>query len=275
MQVSKVMCKLYRIWITIFLCLLLLYQAVHILSITICILANAEKHGCDYHHCDSCSYGNLSQSLLGEVEDNTQLKFLSSRTMLSGLMQIVNRTNISFIGSQMYDSEIFCENNYDSGLMFRNVTKLEIAYILFYGCGAAHKWLTIIGNRTIPFMASVYIYFSVNVKILHATVKDGNGTGLALIDTTGKVEVLDSIFRNNSIKGNSSISGGRGVYVDFTYCPPGTRTKCEKCPRNNKDSSYVFNNSVFDSNIASHIANYTQAPLTYRAEKEVFQEVGS
>lgn len=69
------------------------------------------------------------------------------------------------------------------------------------------------------------------------------------------------MFKNNGIKGSSSLSGGREVYVDFTYCPPGiaNETQCETFNRNNKNSTYVFSHNTFVANTASLV---TVAPYT-------------
>ena len=90
--------------------------------------------------------------------------------------------------------------------------------ISLYGLG--YHTLRVYGNKMMQFLASFYIYNSVNVLIKHVRIEDGNGTGLAITDTTGYVEVAYSFFKNNSIKGNGSLSGGRR-----TYCPPGTLQK--------------------------------------------------
>ena len=124
------------------------------------------------------------------------------------------------------------------------------------------------------FLASIYIYYSMNVQIKHVRIEDGNGTGLAIIDTIGYVEVAYSLFKNNSIKGNTTLSGGRGIYVDFTYCPPGAVTGCDNVKRNNKNSTYAFTHNVFMLNTASHAIQWYHTPFQYRSQKRVFKEVG-
>ena len=197
------------------------------------------------------------------------------------MIHITHKTNVSLRGLQDQSTAVHCQHvgQNGPGFMFTSITELHIVSISFHGCGFIHKWLTIIRNRTIPFLASIYIYNSKNIHISHVRVQDGNGTGLAIIDTTGLVNITYSTFKNNSIKGNSSLSGGRGVYVDFTYCPPGTNRGCDVFSRNNRNSTYIFSHNMFKTNIAlatrARAKTYVQAPLRYRAQKKIFQEVGS
>ena len=72
------------------------------------------------------------------------------------------------------------------------------------------------------------------------------------------------------------MSGGRGVYVDFTYCPPGivNETQCEIFNRNNKNPTYVFSHNTIVANTASLVTKWRHTPLQYRAQKTKFQGVG-
>ena len=232
------------------------------------------------YECSKCHwYGNLTSSLSLYIEDNTEVKFCHSQMILFDLIHIANKTNVSLYGVGHHTlTAVQCQQvrNVDgSGFRFTNITQLRIMNISFLGCGAIHEGSTIFhGNKTMQFLASLYIYNSINVQINNIRIKDGNGTGLAVIDTTGYVEVAYSLFKNNSIKGKSSFSGGRGMYVDFTYCPPGTVTGCENLKRNNKNSMYMLSNNTFMANTASLVTTWHHTPLQYRAQKRVFQEVG-
>ena len=70
------------------------------------------------------------------------------------------------------------------------------------------------------------------------------------------------------------LSGGRGVYVDFTYCAPGNVFECEKQTRNNKKSTYVFSNNTFENNRASIAKNDDYTPIHFQSQKSRFKEVG-
>ena len=253
-------------------CIFVVLHSLAISSVSrkICIQHSTEQN----NGCSKCDwYGNLSDTTTRHVEDDTNLEFCSSRISLLELIHIANKTNVSVHGSLHYSTEVHCKSVEDSetGLMFTNITQLQISYVSFHGCGAIHKGLSV--NR-MPFLASVYIYYSINVGINHVSVEDGNGTGLAIIDTTGYVEVTYSMFKNNGIKGNGKLSGGRGVYVDFTYCQPGTVGECEEFTRNNKYSTYVFSHNIFENNTASLSENYDYTPVKFRAQKSMFQEIG-
>lgn len=258
----------------------LVIQSVAVKSFSKIVCIRAFTEGSESNGCNSCDrYGNLSHELSHEVEDHTELRFCGSRTRLFDLIHITHKTDITLHGLHNQSTTVHCQHvgQNGPGFMFTNITELHIASISFHGCGFMHKWLTIIKNTTIPFMASIYIYNSKNVHISHVRVEDGNGTGLAIIDTTGLVNITYSMFKNNSIKINSSLTGGRGVYVDFTYCPPGTDRGCEILSRNNRNSTYVFSHSMFEANnaIASRVKKYFQTPLRYKAQKKIFQEVGN
>ena len=230
--------------------------------------------------CNKCDwYGNLSHSLSLHIEDNTVLMFCSDKTVLSDLIHIANKTNVSLLGLANTSTVIHCRKsgNGSPGLRFTNIIQLQISNISLLGCGALHDGLTFTVNSTttIPFLASIYIYNSTDIHIQYVNIEDGNGTGLAIIDTVGFVKVAYSNFKNNSIKANSSLSEGGGVYVDFTYCPPGIVSECEAFPRNNKNSTYLFSHNTFVANKASVVTkSHNTAPLRYHAQKTNFQRVG-
>ena len=216
-------------------------------SITKKIICIQESEGNQTSECSNCGrYGMLTSNLSQLVEDNTELKFCNSQTKLFDLIHIDRKANVSLNGfsynNHIIMARIQCQKVRDrytpgngAGFRFTNISRLQIANLSFIGCGAIHKGSTILNNsKTMDFLASIYIYYSVNVLIRQIKIEDGNGTGLAIIDTTGYVEVSYSFFKNNSIKGNTTLSGGRGIYVDFTYCPPGTVTGCEIFNKNNK-----------------------------------------
>ena len=262
--------------------LILLTQTLAAESIStkiICIKESTDNHSSD---CSKCGrYGTLTSNLSLLIEDNTELKFCNNQTIiLFDLIHIDNKTNVSLHSSNV--TVIECQevrnaHGNGAGFRFTNIIQLQITNITFLGCGAIHGGSTILrSSKTMPFLASIYIYYSTNVSIKQVRIENGNGTGLAIIDTTGYVEVAFSLFKNNSIKGKSSLSGGRGMYVDFTYCPPGivTVTGCENKNRNNKNSIYVFTHNTFEANTASHVINWHHTPLLHRSQIKLFQDVG-
>ena len=234
----------------------------------------SECSGCDW-------YGNLTSSLSLQIQNSTEVKFCESKVTLFSLIHIANKENVLLHGTGHNTSTViqcqqdFVGNDNGTGFRFTNIVQLQIMKLSFIGCGAIHDGSTLFyGNKnTMPFLASIYIYYSTDVQIKHVEIENGNGTGLAIIDTTGYVEVAYSIFKNNSIKGSTGLSGGRGVYVDFTYCPPGRVSRCENATRNNKNSTYTFKHNEFISNTASN-AIHDHTPFQYRSQKQVFQEVG-
>ena len=245
---------------------------------TVLCIQEFQSSECSDYECDW--YGNLTFNLSQYIKNNTEIKFCESQVTLFDLIHITNKTNLLLHGISYHTlTTVQCEQDFvrnvnGSGFRFTNIIQLQIMNILFIGCGAIHDGSTIFYDKTIQFLASIYIYYSINVQIKYVRIEDGNGTGLAIIDTTGYVEVAYSSFKNNSIKGDTTLSGGRGVYVDFTYCPPGTVTGCENVKRNNKNSVYVFTHNIFMLNTASHAIQWYHTPFQYRSQKRVFKEVG-
>jgi hypothetical protein len=200
------------------------------------------------------------------------------------LIHVNKKANVSLYGFNIM-TLIQCQNvrsasgkGLGAGFRFTNISQLQIENLSFHGCGAIHNGSTNLNiSQTMDFLASIYIYYSVNVLVRQVRIEDGNGSGLAIINTTGYVEVSHSSFKNNSIKGNTTLSGGRGIYIDFTYCPPGTstvNTGCENFNRNNKNSTYMLTYNTFEANRAELVMKWHHTPLQYRAQKKIFQEIG-
>lgn len=114
-----------------------------------------------------------------------------------------NIAQISLLGAPG-NTVIQCEVG--AGLIFNGTAHVNksmdacIQHISFQGCGAAV-------NST---SAALYFVRHCHVELSHVMIYNSNGSGLALINMSGGVNVSHSLFFNNSL-----LQGG-GVYINFS-----------------------------------------------------------
>ena len=148
-------------------------------------------------------------------------------------------------------------NNFasNSGIAFIRVKNLTIESLNIIGCGMKHVSTSTSNNgEFITHLSVLYIQNSTNILLSSVNISNSNATGLSIVDTNGTIMIISSFFIANRItipaELSTVISGGGGIYIEYTECAPGVH--------NCNSSDYVFaNNSVinvencvFDQNLA-------------------------
>ena len=95
----------------------------------------------------------------------------------------------------------------------------------------------------ITHLSALYIQNSTNLLLSSVNISNSKATGLSIVDTNGTITIINSFFIANRIiipaELSTIISGGGGIYIEYTECAPGVRD-CNS-------SDYVFaNNSVIN-----------------------------
>ena len=95
----------------------------------------------------------------------------------------------------------------------------------------------------ITHLSALYIQNSTNILLSSVNISDSNATGLSIVDTNGTITIINSFFTANKVtvpaESSTVISGGGGIYIEYTECAPGVR--------NCNSSDYVFaNNSIIN-----------------------------
>ena len=212
---------------------------------------------------DSCcrSFSFLFRALNGTLPSSTEIRVISN-VSLNETICFEHLENIGLVG---YGTTVSCTNEtmIGSGLVFINITELQIEGITFENCSSLQRrnYSTAL-KLYLDYRASLYILNSTNVHIFRLCVTHSIGTGLIILDTRGKVTVSDSTFAHNAIPPtnglNSTYSGGGGVRIEFTYCASGLYQVCnDSMPRDSVvHSLYTFRGCVFFNNTASAVFPY-------------------
>jgi hypothetical protein len=167
-------------------------------------------------------------------------------------IEIEGLENISLRGLEGGGTTVECKVGI--GLSFANLTDVTVSDLTFIGCGESFDSTSLnftANTSTVNFLVSIYIYDCTNVTIERVNILESRGTGIAIFDTDGLVNVQDSTFSHNG-RNDSIIPGGGGVYVEFTFCPPGTVDDvCAHYQKKNQNSLYSFQNCTFNNNNAT------------------------
>ncbi|XP_065895415.1 uncharacterized protein [Dysidea avara] len=147
-------------------------------------------------------------------------------------MSFYNITNITIVGDGFDVTIISC--SIGAGLTFFNVDQLTLANFTLLGGGK------IMNNCT-------------DVTIDGLMITNSTGTGMAMFDASGKIEIINSIFQYNRALETEEFPGGGGAYITFTYCKPGVTQPCNVSVTQN--SIYNVHNCTFLSNAATPSEN--------------------
>ena len=176
--------------------------------------------------------------------------FMSGVHILKENYTFTNLQNVRFSGNiSGMPSTIKCttgntDSNTDSGIKFVQVKNLTIEYLNIIGCGMKHVSTSTSNNgEFITHLSALYIQNSTNILLSSVNISDSNATGLSIVDTNGTITIINSFFTANRVtvpaESSTVISGGGGIYIEYTECAPGVH--------NCNSSDYVFaNNSIIN-----------------------------
>ena len=165
------------------------------------------------------------------------LKENSTTNTLTG-----TRGHFKIIGNE---SIIECEQN--AGLAFKNISNIEIKNVTFYKCGmpfnSTSKNLSST-NETLTSNTALLFEYCKNVSLKFVKVNNSDGVGIQIYNTFGTVHISHSTFYQNKVENPHAVSGGGGIYIEFSLCDPETICK-------SNFTTYEITFSNFVKNIGS------------------------
>ena len=227
---------------------------------TICVTNSSTNSDCCRNEKVCDSFDCIRKS----ITNSTYVLFESTDNItLNSSIWFTDLYDIGFVGLNSQGTRIICNtsevtNDSGAGLGFVRVRNLKLVDLKFEQCGALHKSTTLntqTRNSTLDFKSSIYILNSSNITIVNVTIEQSSGNALTLFDTIGVVTISSSHFLWNLVPESEkeSYPGGGGVYVEFTYCPPGIVGQCDNIGQQNKGSRYRFQDCTFKNNIATSL----------------------
>ena len=214
--------------------------------------------------CSNCDINATTQDL-SEVLDNTATADVAEVTMCSmeiSLEDMIVFQNRNSILMKCFDymrvCTLFCRNGQHFGLEFRNVSNVTLQNLEIEECG---EFRSLNGAGR----SSLYMHNCLNIEVMNVNIRRGHGTGLRIIDSSGFVLIENCTFEGNTI--NNSVSGGGGLYIEFTYCDQSCSEDKNMFLRNGR---YVIKGCTFRDNIASTV----EEKLNFRASESHIQGYG-
>ena len=226
---------------------------------------NEECYGLCTRQMDvNCSISSLDMlpQLLQENKRPYYVKFCTTYIELEDIVKFFHLYNVTFVGDQN-QTVINCTGK--AGISFNDSKGIYLENFIFDRCGAKHDITSInvtSNNSTFHFYSSIYVYSSTNFSMDSVTIRNSNGLGLTLFDVDGLVIINSCVFENNRVADRdvNLIPGGGGMYVEFTYYPPGRYDdNCDLYSNTSKtnSSTYYISNSNFTNNSASQVMHET------------------
>ena len=170
--------------------------------------------------CDISSNITFSVSLSNE-SSCSEFNISNGLFILNKSIIFTNRKYFKITGNE--NTSIECEHN--AGLAFKHVSDIEIQNVTFNNCGMIFNSTSEnpdSENTTLTSKAALLFEYCINVSLKSIMVNNSDGVGIQMYNTIGEVNISHSTFSFNKIKEIHSISGGGGIYVEFSLCEPGT-----------------------------------------------------
>ena len=150
-----------------------------------------------------------------------------------------NMKGIAITGAGYDVTTVECD--FGTGLSFFNTDNLTLANFTLFGGGQIMNSTSVntTSGGVAVFRVALYLSECTNVTIDGLMITNSTGTGMALFDVTGKVEIIHSLFLYNKPLDSEDLPGGGGAFIAFTY------------HKYTRDTLYNVQNCLFDSNTAS------------------------
>ena len=144
------------------------------------------------------------------------------------------------------------------GFTFLRSSNIYFSGITFFGCGKLQTStsfnLDLHNPAYVPFNVGLYFLYCQNLTFHSIKVDSTPGTGMVIYNTVGENRIEKSIFSNNVFQPESNISGGGGLYVEFSFCDP-QNISCLENDISNVDKYYI-QHSKFTIENTNFINNY-------------------
>ena len=117
--------------------------------------------------------------------------------------------SLSISGDTELNTVIACQKGVIGGLVFSNISSLELRDLTFVNCGAVYP----VGNYS--FKSAITIFQSKDVLVMNVTIERSDGIGMSIFNHQGGlVQIISSSFTENMLVDiDSGIQGGGGVHV--------------------------------------------------------------
>ena len=146
------------------------------------------------------------------------------------------------------------------GFSFIRSRKIVFRNIIFDGCGELRNSTSYNLDASNPnycqFVAALYFLYCKDVSFESIKVENTLGMGVMIFNTIGNISINNSNFSNNTFQPESDLSGGGGLYIEFSYCDP-YNLSCLLSDISNvdliytKNALYTITNTVFLHNRAN------------------------
>ena len=219
----------------------------------------------------------LSYVLKNVPSLNNSEVVLFGKQLINETLELSHVENLTIRGDVKTFSTIKCLhfNNLRFGLMIVSAIRLRIFYIVFEACGTSQFSTIIRNNQALKYYSAVYIINSTDIQFIGTRFLRNTGRALSMHDVNGQVEISKSTFVENMVPPNDEavLFGGGSIYIEFTYCSPGT-TRCNPETNNhNKNSQYLISGCAFKANKASSkIATDLKSIISLRISPERYEE---
>ena len=182
---------------------------------------------------------NLSILASNTSIQRLMLHLLSRNHKLEYQLKFSDKQAVFIIGE---DNSIIECGNEPAGLEFENVSSVSILNIKAHGCGGTCiYYFSDRKNQFIEFSSGIVIKNSIAISIYNTSVINSKGLGLAILESSASMDIIDCTFEYGHINESHAQNGGGGVYIELN---------CDSERESCANSSITIKHGTFRNNSA-------------------------
>ena len=183
-----------------------------------------------------------------QINNNVDIYIESELTSLKSVVTFNNWNNVTVYGKGPKLTTIKCEldKGDKAGLVFENSKGVQLKELTIMNCSVSKHFTE---NDTFPYQSGLIIINTTDINIQSIFVIENNGFGAVLINNEGVINIISSLFSNNSLDPTlDSIHGGGGMFIMVSACSPISKEYSTPFTRHGNytilDSNFTQNNRI-------------------------------
>ena len=187
----------------------------------------------------TCSYTTTSiENAISNLTSDSTITFYTDFVILDQVLTIIDKENILIQGKEKYTS-INC-SHFQAGIEFIRITNLTLKNLAFYSCSGKAYSNILYSSSCIPtfIRSGMLIHNSSNIEIEYLNISSSNGTGLAIVNTQGIIQLHKCNFSNNTgNRDDSEAMKSGGLLIQLAETTTASYYSISSCSFEGNDAS--------------------------------------
>ena len=212
------------------------------------------SNGSSEASCGSIHSPCLSLSDITQWENDTVV-FIEGSIVLDRIIEIHSIHNLNFTSPSANSNKkekaavinCVCPSYNNCGLIIKDCHDVTFNELSVFSCSMKYKIHVL---RRYCYRSGIVMNTTTGITLSNVSISNNIGTGLLLINATGKITIKESVFSNNSIpyalqqsgSNGSIVHGGAGLVILISTC------EVNNCSHISASGNYIIQGTLFINN---------------------------